>query len=114
MAAALLLEAGDLPLVDHLQQVLQPVRGVGGDRVGDGDAHHQGHVLLPDVLHQEVLDGLLLALAQQDPALVQVLDIEQRVDDSVGTADRVHAVGFVQGTEGEEVLEEGAQDSDRK
>jgi len=76
--------------------VLEPVRGVGGDRVGHRYAHHQGHVLLPDVLHQEVLDGLLLTVAQQDPAVVEVLDVPQRVEDPVGSHDRVDALCFVQ------------------
>jgi hypothetical protein len=94
--------------------VLQTVCGIGRHRIGDRDAHHHGHVLLTDVLHQEVLDGLPLALAEHHSAAVEVFDVEQGVDHPVGTTDDVYALGLVEGPERHQVLEQGAQYPDRK
>lgn len=65
------------------------MRGIRGDRVGLGDAHHPGDVFLLDVLHQEQLYRLPLTLAQEGPGGVQVLDVVQGVGDAIRPANRV-------------------------
>jgi len=107
-------ETRELPLLDHLQDPLEAVRGIRGDRVGLGHAHEPGDVPLLDVLHQEQLDGLSLTLAEEDPCRVQVLDVVQGVGDAIRSVDCVDVLALKERPERFEVLEQRPQHANRQ
>lgn len=108
----IVLEARQLPFVDHFQNPLEPVGGVGRDRIGLRDAHHAGDVPLPDVLDQEQLDRLTLTRAEIQAGRVEVFDVVQRIGDPVRPMDSVYVLGFIQRPESFQMLEQRPEHSD--
>lgn len=84
---------------------------IGRDRVVLGHTHQEGDVLLPQVLHQEQLDGLTLAVAQENSGRIEGLDIEQGVGRPTGAIDGVHPFRRVKRPEGQQVLEQRPQNT---